>query len=100
MPTSGQLWTAFAACLLCNVDLSCIDMGKSAMLSDEAYSRLQAAKHQKSESLSAVILRHVPPPIRTFGDLEKALDELDGPIIPDLEAVERVLRERRKRNGH
>ena len=86
------------ACLALKVDLSSIDMGKSAMLSDEAYARLQAAKHKKSESLSEVILRHVPPPIRTFGDLEKALEELEGPIIPDLEAVERVLRKRR--NGH
>jgi hypothetical protein len=75
-------------------------MSKSAMLSDEAYARIQAAKLKKTETISAVILRHVAPPIRTFGDLEKALDELDGPLIPDLEAVERVLRERRKRNGH
>ena len=75
-------------------------MGKSAMLSDEAYARLQAAKEKKTESLSSVILRHVPPKIRTFGDLEKALEQIDGPILPDIEAVERVLRERRKhRNG-
>lgn len=71
-------------------------MGKPAMLSDEAYARIQAAKLKKSESVSAVILRYVPPPIKTFGDLEKALEEMDGPIIPDLEAVERA----RKRNAH
>jgi predicted CopG family antitoxin len=71
-------------------------MGKSAMLSDEAYARLQAAKESKSESLSDVIVRFVPPPIRTFGDLEKALEQIDGPIIPDLEAVERL----RRKNAH
>jgi len=69
-------------------------MGKSANLSDEAYAALLAHKRGKRDSLSQIILRFVPPPIRTFGDLEKHLENVDGPLIPDLDAVRRV-RERK-----
>lgn len=65
-------------------------MGKSAMLSDQAYSALKAAKRSEAESLSQVILRHVPKPIRTFGDLEKHLKSLEGPIIADTSALARL----------
>ena len=65
-------------------------MGKSAMLSEKAYAALHAAKRSEEESLSQVILRHVPPPIRTFGDLEKHLENLEGPLIPDLSKLRRV----------
>ncbi len=71
-------------------------MSKNAMLSDEAYAALQAQKTKPSESLSAVILRFVPRPIRTFGDLERHLEQMDGPIIPDLSAVRRVRRSKKR----
>lgn len=65
------------------------------MLSDEAYAMLQANK-RKDESLSDVIKRYVPPPIRTFGDLEKHLENLEGPVAGiDYDALE-ALRKRKK----
>lgn len=71
-------------------------MSKSATLSDEAYQTLVAQKQGKMESLSDVILRCVPRPIRTFGDLEKHLKNLEGPVITDYEALERVRRRKQK----
>ena len=65
-------------------------MSKPAMLSNEAYLALKAAKRSDDESLSQVILRHVPKPIRTFGDLEKHLDNLEGPVIADVAALARI----------
>ena len=56
-------------------------MGKSANLSDEAYALLKANKRSEKESLSQVILRMVPKPIRTFGDLEKHLEGLDDSVF-------------------
>jgi len=71
-------------------------MSKPATLSDEAYQALVAQKQGKKESLSDIILRFVPRPIRTFGDLEKHLENLDGPIVADYEALERVRRRKQK----
>lgn len=71
-------------------------MSKPATLSDEAYRALVAQKQGKKESLSDIILRFVPRPIRTFGDLEKHLENLDGPIVVDYEALERVRRRKQK----
>lgn len=71
-------------------------MSKPAQLSEEAYEALKAHKQNPKESLSKVILRFVPPPIRTFGDLEKHLENFDGPVIPDLNAVRRVRDRKRK----
>ena len=67
-------------------------MGKSANLSEEAYNLLQASKRHQKESLSQVILRVVPKPIRTFGDLERHLDSLDDSVFDriDIEALRRV----------
>jgi hypothetical protein len=48
------------------------------MLSDEAYAVLLKHK-RKHESFSDVVKRLVPPVIKTFGDLEKHLDNLEGP---------------------
>lgn len=59
------------------------------MLSDEAYAAL--AKHKRAnESFSDVIKRLAPPPIKTFGDLERYLDNLEGPLFADMEALRRV----------
>jgi len=73
-------------------------MSKPANLSDEAYAALKAHQKGKADSLSKIILRFVPPPIRTLGDLEGHLERIDGPLIPDLDAVRRVVK-RRKRNA-
>ncbi len=70
-------------------------MSKPATLSDEAHAALVAQKKGKSESLSQVILRFVPRPIRTFGDLEKHLESLEGPVNVDFAALERI-RKRKK----
>jgi hypothetical protein len=59
-------------------------------------------KHPK-ESLSSVIMRFVPRPIRTLGALEKHLDSVDGQIQVDFEGLERVRKRKRKANhadGH
>ncbi|MBI4661982.1 MAG: hypothetical protein HY735_24435 [Verrucomicrobia bacterium] len=69
-------------------------MSKNVMLSDEAYAAL--LEHKKSnESFSDVVKRFVPPPIRTFGDLEKHLENIEGPLNVDIEVLERV-RERKR----
>lgn len=74
-------------------------MSKSAILSDDAYAALQAAKVKPEESLSAVILRHVAPPIRTFGDLERHLENPEAPPLKvDYAALKRL--RRRKARGH
>jgi len=73
-------------------------MSKPATLSDEAHAALLGQKRAKSESLSQVILRFVPKPIRTFGDLEKHLQNLDGPVNVDFKAFERVRARKRRAN--
>ncbi len=70
-------------------------MSKPASLSEAAYAALSAHKRGKQDSLSQVILRFVPPPIRTFGDLEKHLKNLEGPVV-DYKALERVRRRKRR----
>jgi len=76
-------------------------MGKSAMLSEKAYAALHAAKRSEEESLSQVILRHVPPPIRTFGDLEKHLESLDGAVLDKIDwGYLKRLKRRKARRAH
>ena len=64
---------------------------------DEAIAALEAHM-QGEESFSEVVKRLAPPPIKTFGDLEKFLDQFDGPLFSDLEILEK-LRKRKKRKG-
>ena len=59
------------------------------MLSDEAYAALLKHK-RKDESFSDVVKRLVPPLIETFGDLQKHLDNLEGPLNIDFDALERI----------
>jgi len=73
-------------------------MSRPATLSDEAYRALMAHKQSKGDSLSKVILRFVPRPVRTFGDLAAHLESLDGPVNVDYEALERVRRRKQKVN--
>jgi predicted CopG family antitoxin len=74
-------------------------MSKPAMLSDDAYEALIANKRNPKESLSDVIKRYVPPPIRTFGDLEKHLDNIEGPLLESVDwaALERLKKRKARR---
>jgi hypothetical protein len=72
-------------------------MSKTVMLSDEAYAAL-AKQKRGGESFSDVVKRLAYPPIETFGDLEKYINELDGPLFPDMDAIRRL--RRKKRNAH
>jgi predicted CopG family antitoxin len=74
-------------------------MSKRVTLSEDAYNLLVANRKQPNESLSSVILRFVPLPIRTFGSLEKHLVQMDGQLNSDFEALERV-RERKRKINH
>jgi len=74
-------------------------MSKNVMLSDEAYNAL--AKHKrKNESFSDVVKRLAPPPLGTFGDLEKYLENLEGPLFSDMTALERVKARKKRANAH
>jgi hypothetical protein len=44
-------------------------------------------------------MRFVPRPIRTFGALEKHLDQVDGQLQVNMEELERV-RERKRKANH
>ena len=57
-----------------------------------------AHKKGKKDSLSQVILRFVPRPIRTFGDLEKHLENLEGPVNVDYQALQRMRQRKQKAN--
>lgn len=72
-------------------------MSKPATLSDEAYAALMAHKREKDDSLSQIILRFVPPPIRTFGDLEKHLENLEGPVV-DMDILREIQARKKKAN--
>jgi hypothetical protein len=72
----------------------CMHMSKNVNLDDEAIAALDAYRRE-GESYSKVIKRKVGPPIRTFGDLEKALNQIDGPIL-DLDRVEKIRRTARR----
>lgn len=69
-------------------------MSKNVNLDDEAIAALEAHKRE-GESYSKVIKRVIPAPIRTFGDLEKALSEIDGPLF-DLDMIEKVRKDRKR----
>ena len=73
-------------------------MSKPATLSEEAYKLLAANRKHPKESLSSVIMRFVPRPIRTFGALEKHLDQVDGQLQVDMKELERVRVRKRKAN--
>ena len=73
-------------------------MSKNVMLSDEAYEAL--LKHKRgTESFSDVIKRLAPPPLRTFGNLEKYLENLEGPLFSDLNALRRVKARKTRSNA-
>ena len=67
-------------------------------LDDEAVAALEAHR-QGNESFSKVVKRLAPPPIKTFGDLERFLDELDGPLFSDLEILKKLRERKRSKSG-
>ena len=78
--------------------LYCLYMSKSVMLSDDACAAL--LKHKKAgESFSDVVKRLAPPPIRTFGDLERLLERVDGPIFSDMKALQRLKGKKSRSNA-
>lgn len=66
-------------------------------LDDEAVAALEAHR-RGNESFSKVVKRLAPPPIKTFGDLERFLEQLEGPLFSDLEILRKVRRQ--KSNAH
>jgi predicted CopG family antitoxin len=75
-------------------------MSRNVNLDDEAVAALEAHR-RGNESFSKVVKRLAPPPIRTFGDLAKFLEELEGPLFSDLGALKRIRERRSKaRNAH
>ncbi len=74
-------------------------MSKNVMLSDDAYQALLKQKRD-NESFSDVVKRLAPPPIRTFGDLEKHLANAEGPLFSDMNALQRVKARRRRTNAN
>jgi predicted CopG family antitoxin len=74
-------------------------MSKNVMLSDDAYEALLTYK-KEGESFSDVIKRLAPPPIRTFGDLEKHLENAEGPLFSDMKALERIKLRKRQLDAH
>jgi len=73
-------------------------MSKNVTLSDEAYATLMKRK-RKDESFSDAIKRLTSATIETFGDLEKHLDNLKGPLDVDFSALERIGKRKLKRNS-
>ncbi len=73
-------------------------MSRNVNLDDDAIAALQAHR-RRGESFSKVVKRLAPPPIKTFGDLEKFLEHLEGPLFSDVEMLKR-LRARRARQRH
>jgi len=69
------------------------------MVSDEAYAALLAHKTEE-ESFSDVIKRLAPPSIKTFGDLERRLENVQGPLFPDRAALRRIRAKKRRSNAH
>jgi hypothetical protein len=74
-------------------------MSKNVMLSDDAYQALLEQK-RKEESFSDVVKRLAPPPIQTFGDLQKHLENLQGPLFSDMDALRRVRARKKRLNAH
>ncbi len=64
-------------------------MSRNVNLDDEAVAALEAQR-RGNESFSKVVKRLAPPPIRTFGDLEKFLADDEGPLFSDLATLKRI----------
>ena len=71
-------------------------MSRNVNLDDEAVAALEA-QLQGNEAFRKVVKRLVPPPIKTFGDLEKFLEQPEGPLFSDLETFQKVRRRKAKK---
>jgi predicted CopG family antitoxin len=88
------------------VEASCVNslgdhnkrMGKKVMLSEEAYTLL-ASHRRANESFSDLVKRLVLPPIKTFGDLERHLENVEGPLFSDMTALRRLRSRKRRFNA-
>ncbi len=75
-------------------------MSRNVNLDDEAVAALEAHR-RGNESFSKVVKRLAPPPLRTFGDLEKFLEDLEGPLFSDLETLKQLRKSKaKKRDAH
>ncbi len=75
-------------------------MSRNVNLDDEAVAALEAHR-RGNESFSKVVKRLAPPPIKTFGDLERFLEQLEGPLFSDLETLKKLRKGTpRKGNAH
>jgi len=71
---------------------NCLHIGcvsKRINLDDEAIAALEAYR-QSGESFSSVVKRLALPPIETFGDLEAFVEQLEGPLLSDLETLRKI----------
>jgi len=74
-----------------------ICMSRNVNLDDEAVAALEAHRRGQ-ESFSKVVKRVVAPPIRTFGDLERHLENIDGPLFSDFDCLESLIQRKKKAN--
>jgi|GraSoiStandDraft_59_1057299.scaffolds.fasta_scaffold500636_2 hypothetical protein len=68
------------------------------MVPKKAYKTVASHK-RKDEGFSGVIKRLAPSPIKTFGELEKYLQHLEGPLFSDMPALRRVKATKREANA-
>ena len=73
-------------------------MGKTITLDDKAYALLKSLKQGTRDSFSQVILRHITKPLETAGELLDFYDRQPPPEV-DMELLNRIERERRRRSG-
>jgi len=72
-------------------------MSRNVNLDDEAVAALEANRRGQ-ESFSKVVKRMVPPPIRTFGELERHLENIEGPLFSDFDRLEKLIKSKHKSN--
>ncbi len=72
-------------------------MSRNVNLDEEAVATLEAHRRGQ-ESFSKVVKRVVPPPIQTFGDLERHLENIDGPLFTDFDRLEKLIARKQRAN--
>ncbi len=70
-------------------------MGRNVNLDDEAVAALEAHRRGQ-ESFSKVVKRVVPPPIRTFGELDRHLENAEEPLFSDFDRLEKLIEGKHK----
>jgi predicted CopG family antitoxin len=72
-------------------------MSRNLNLYVEAVAALEAHRRGR-ESFSKVVKRVVPPPIRTFADLERHLANVEGPLFSGFDRLEKLIERKHKAN--